>query len=165
MTAWLHRRLHASGDGAAAVEFAIIMIPLFLLLFGIVEFGIAYNRQQGIHAATREAARVASIGAAEPEIAAAFDQTVDTVDGADVDLTLTQIETSIADGSTTSGFQETPIGAGGTPCDGATSTQRVRVASTITPAKQSDYGISIPFFGQVDMSFPSTAVFVCEPRN
>ena len=82
-----------------------------------------------------------------------------------MDLTLTQIETSIADGSTTSGFQETPIGAGGTPCDGATSTQRVRVASTITPAKQSDYGISIPFFGQVDMSFPSTAVFVCEPRN
>ena len=44
----VRRRDH---EGAAAVEFAIIMIPLFLLLFGIIEFGLAYNRQQGMHAA------------------------------------------------------------------------------------------------------------------
>src|SRR5205814_8240541 len=34
---------------------------LLMLLFGIVEFAIAYNRSQGLHAAAREGARVAAL--------------------------------------------------------------------------------------------------------
>jgi Flp pilus assembly protein TadG len=47
--------------GAAAVEFAIVLPLLVLLVFGIVEFSIAFNRQQGLHAAAREGARVAAL--------------------------------------------------------------------------------------------------------
>jgi Flp pilus assembly protein TadG len=47
--------------GAAAVEFAIVLPLLALLLFGIVEFSILYNRQQGLHAAAREGARLAAL--------------------------------------------------------------------------------------------------------
>lgn len=47
--------------GAAAAEFAIVSVVLFLILFGTVEFGIAFNRYQGLHAAAREGARLASL--------------------------------------------------------------------------------------------------------
>ena len=47
--------------GAAAVEFALILPLLIVLVFGIVQFAIAYNRVQGLHAAAREGARLASL--------------------------------------------------------------------------------------------------------
>ena len=52
----------ARGDrGAAIIEFALLLPVLILLLFGTIQFGIAYNRKQGLHAAAREGARVASL--------------------------------------------------------------------------------------------------------
>ena len=48
--------------GASAVEFAIVASLLLLILFGIIQFGIAYNRVQGLNSAGREGARAASIG-------------------------------------------------------------------------------------------------------
>ena len=47
--------------GAAMVEFAIIAPVLLVLVFGIIQFSIAFNRLQGLHAAAREGARTASI--------------------------------------------------------------------------------------------------------
>jgi Flp pilus assembly protein TadG len=47
--------------GAAAVEFAIVLPLLIVLVFGIVQFATAYNRVQGLHAAAREGARLASL--------------------------------------------------------------------------------------------------------
>ena len=57
----MQRRFHDSERGAAAVEFALILPLLILLVFGIVQFSIAYNRAQGLHAAAREGARLASL--------------------------------------------------------------------------------------------------------
>jgi hypothetical protein len=48
--------------GAAAVEFAILLPLLVMLLFGILQLGLAFeDRIQAINAA-REAARVAAVG-------------------------------------------------------------------------------------------------------
>ena len=47
--------------GASAVEFAIIASLLFMILFGTIQFGIAFNRYQGLQAAGREGARLASL--------------------------------------------------------------------------------------------------------
>jgi Flp pilus assembly protein TadG len=47
--------------GAAAIEFALVLPLLIVLVFGIVEFSIAYNHKQGLHAAAREGARLASL--------------------------------------------------------------------------------------------------------
>lgn len=43
------------------MEFAIVLPLLILLVFGIVQFGLLYNRQQGLHAAAREGARLGSL--------------------------------------------------------------------------------------------------------
>jgi Flp pilus assembly protein TadG len=50
-----------SERGSVAVEFALILPILVALLFGIVEFGRAYNAQISVTAAAREGARVMSI--------------------------------------------------------------------------------------------------------
>jgi Flp pilus assembly protein TadG len=47
--------------GAAAVELALILPILVLLLFGIFEFGRAYNTQISLSGAAREGARVMAI--------------------------------------------------------------------------------------------------------
>jgi Flp pilus assembly protein TadG len=49
-------------EGAAAVEFALVLPLLLLVLFGIVDFGRAYNAQQALNAGTREGARVKALG-------------------------------------------------------------------------------------------------------
>jgi Flp pilus assembly protein TadG len=47
--------------GAAAVEFALVVPVLLLLLFGIVEFSKAFNAQATLSAAAREAARTMAL--------------------------------------------------------------------------------------------------------
>lgn len=49
-------------SGASAVEFAIILPVLVLILFGIFEFGITYRDYLAITHASREGARLASVG-------------------------------------------------------------------------------------------------------
>jgi hypothetical protein len=49
-------------NGAAAVEFAILLPVLVLLLFGIIEFGLLLYNQQVLTNASREGARAAIRG-------------------------------------------------------------------------------------------------------
>jgi Flp pilus assembly pilin Flp len=49
-------------DGAAAVEFALLLPLLVLLLFGFIQFGIAFNSRIQATNAAREAARLAVVG-------------------------------------------------------------------------------------------------------
>lgn len=49
-------------QGAAAVEFALVLPVLVLLLCGIVDFGRAYNARITLSHAAREAARVWALG-------------------------------------------------------------------------------------------------------
>jgi Flp pilus assembly protein TadG len=46
-----------SEEGAAAVEFALLLLPLVLLMFGTVEFGIAIYAREVLVNASREGAR------------------------------------------------------------------------------------------------------------
>lgn len=48
-------------DGAAAVEMAIVLSLLVLLVFGIIEFGRAYNAQVTLTHATREGVRTLAV--------------------------------------------------------------------------------------------------------
>ena len=49
-------------DGAAAVEFALLLPLLVLLLFGLIQFGIAFNTKIQATNAAREGARMAVVG-------------------------------------------------------------------------------------------------------
>jgi Flp pilus assembly protein TadG len=48
--------------GAAAVEFALLLPLLIAIIFGISQFGIAFNNWIVINNAAREGARLASVG-------------------------------------------------------------------------------------------------------
>ena len=48
-------------DGAAAVEFALIVGLLAVLIFGLLEYGLAFWQVQNLRSAVREGARVAAV--------------------------------------------------------------------------------------------------------
>jgi hypothetical protein len=49
-------------SGATAVEFGLIVLPLTLLLFGIIQYGFYFWSMQAGSAAARDAAREAAVG-------------------------------------------------------------------------------------------------------
>lgn len=53
----LWRRFLKGSEGAAAVEFAIILNVLFLMILGMLEFGLAFSYRQVVINASREGAR------------------------------------------------------------------------------------------------------------
>lgn len=55
-------RARRADTGAAAVEFALVAIPLFTLLFGIIQYGFVFYQLQGASATVRDAATWASRG-------------------------------------------------------------------------------------------------------
>ena len=67
-------KLHQSVPerGAAAVEFALVVLPLSsLLVFGIIEFGWIFNQQVSLSNAARESARYYAVHEHEAATAAA----------------------------------------------------------------------------------------------
>ena len=60
MTKSNHNR--GKGDeGAALVEFALIAPILFLLIFGVIEFGWAFSQNMDVRHGARETARLAAV--------------------------------------------------------------------------------------------------------
>ena len=58
----LRRRLAGDDSGAAAVEFALVVPLLLLLVFGIINFGVLFSQQVSINNGVREGARRAVVG-------------------------------------------------------------------------------------------------------
>lgn len=54
-------RMGRCDEGASALEFAIILPVLLLILLGIIEFGLMYQAQLAVTHAAREGARFASV--------------------------------------------------------------------------------------------------------
>lgn len=66
-------------EGASAVEFALVVPLLVMLVFGIIGFGIAFLQVQSIRTAVREGGRAAAVGA---PISTVQQKTVDASSGA-----------------------------------------------------------------------------------
>lgn len=58
----LLRSFRRNSDGVTAVEFAIVSVPFLGLLFAILETALVFFTQQGLEAATADAARVIMTG-------------------------------------------------------------------------------------------------------
>jgi Flp pilus assembly protein TadG len=133
--------------GASAVEFALIVVVLFLVLFGTIQFGIAFHRDQGIEAAAREGARLASIGATVDQITDRVKTAQSLFDEDDVVVTITP--------------------SGDPPCNTAGRGNPVTVTVTVPPptGNLDKYAISIPFWNNVRITYTATGTFRCERGN
>lgn len=70
--------LMRSSRGATAVEFTLVLAVVMMLLFGIIQFGIAYQRHHGLHAAAREGGRMAALS--QSTIAQIQNRTLSSID-------------------------------------------------------------------------------------
>lgn len=64
------RSYRQKDDGAAAIEFAIVSIPFFLLIMGIIEIGIMFGAATVLNGATEDAARMIRTGQAQQSASA-----------------------------------------------------------------------------------------------
>lgn len=139
MKAMMTRR---NEHGAAAVELAIILPILVMLLFGIIQFSVMYNRQQGLHAAAREGARVASLpNTTSTEIAQRVD---DALEGVFKDEQNYDIEITLDGGAATS-----------QPCD-------QNPGKTVGVKVTYDTDIDIPFWVSPTVTLTGRGEFRCE---
>lgn len=136
-------------DGAVAIEFALVLPILVVLVFGIVQFGLFFNRQQGVHAAAREGARIAALSSTTS------DDIVTRVDDA-----LSGI--SLPDGRTitisSSGYSYTTTGSSGDstrPCE-----NNFGESVTVTVTAAMDF--EIPPIMTRDVTVTGTGDFRCE---
>lgn len=66
-------------DGGAAAEFAIILVPLVMLIFGIIEFGLILYDQAVITNASREGARFGIVFQYDPSTKSSVPPTTDEI--------------------------------------------------------------------------------------
>jgi TadE-like protein len=69
------RRRRSRDRGAAAVEAALVLPLLLMIIFGIIDFGRMLNAQIRVTEAAREAARAVSLGQSPEPVTAALDIT------------------------------------------------------------------------------------------
>ena len=122
--------------GAAAVEFALIAPLLFMLIFGIINFGIAWSEKEVFVQAAREGARFAAVGC---ESSCDSTEVRDRVTAAAV------------------GYQiDEPITVDPNGCSSADTSDTVEVSWVQA------FQINIPFVPPITINAPIEAVFRCE---
>jgi Flp pilus assembly protein TadG len=118
--------------GAAAVEFAIILVVLVVLLMGIIEFGRELGRYQVFQGAAREGGRLASVRATT-------DQVVDRVYNASA-----------------------PYEPSSTPAVSPGQCTLATKGQPVTVGWEQEFHLEIAFWGDLTVSRPISAVFRCE---
>ncbi|MFB3737360.1 MAG: TadE/TadG family type IV pilus assembly protein [Candidatus Velamenicoccus archaeovorus] len=132
-----------SQRGAAAVEFAIIAPLLFMLIFGIVEFGLVWSQKNVYVGAAREGARYAAVRC-QP-------------DGGSGGCTLDLIRERVRDAAV--GY---PANVDDASFAVAPSTGCTAAGGEVKVSWTQPMAIQIPFLPDYNLSVPIEAVFRCE---
>jgi Flp pilus assembly protein TadG len=125
-----------SDRGAAAVEMAIILPVVLLLLLGILEFGREYSKYQVLQGAAREGARLAAVRADQDTVIARVNEAASPF----VPSTSPSVSTA----------------SGASQCDVATKGEAVTVSWT------QNFALDIAFWDNVSFDRPIKGVFRCE---
>ena len=139
-------RPRLSERGAAMAEFAFVVPILMTMLFGIIEFGIAFNRVQAVEGAAREGARLASIsssdvGAIETRAQASL---------AGIDFDPGDLTIIVRDGD------NNEVTGGNHPCQYSQFGKPVSVDVVLK------HNITVPFVDTWQLDLTGQAVFRCE---
>lgn len=84
----MRRRRWGNDRGAAAVEFALVLPILVIILFGVIEFGGVYNAQLMVTGAAREAAREMALDGVVADAETAARDAAIGIPPADLDVTV-----------------------------------------------------------------------------
>jgi hypothetical protein len=133
--------------GAAAVEFAIIAPLLFMLIFGIVEFGLVWSQKNVYVGAAREGARYAAVNC-QPEGGASGCSKVTQWD---------LIKQRVTDAAVGYPVNVNDPSFAVTPSTGCTMAGGEVKVSWTQPMS-----IQIPFLPDYNLNVPIEAVFRCE---
>jgi Flp pilus assembly protein TadG len=141
------RQLARQERGAAAVEFALIAPLLFMLIFGIFEFGRVWSQKNVYIGAAREGARYAAVNCG------------DTVSNGQAACTTAtpwdEVKQRITDAAV--GYPVSFTNFSVTPDAGCT-----QAGGEIKVGWTQNMQISIPFGPTVNLTVPIQAVFRCE---
>lgn len=118
--------------GAAMAELAIVIPVLVMVLFAIVQMGIALNRVQAYEAAAREGARVGSVGGTNSDINDAVTTAVAGISG-----------------------PAPSVGVSPGTCPG-------RAGDPITVSVSAPYTVQIPLLPDQSFTLSGNGVFRCE---
>lgn len=116
----LGKRAGARSDGIAAVEFALVLPMLLLVVFGAIEFGIAFYDKAVITNASREAARAGVMLQATPMTSTAIQKVAQ-------DICTSSLVTFGSSAPCTF-----PVAIAGTPCTATGTLLTVAVSYTFT---------------------------------
>ena len=131
-------------NGAAAVEFAIVVSVLVMLVFGVLEFGLGFWQVQNLRAATREGARVAAVRGSTDDVSNAM--------------------VNASSGSLQSGFTGFTLSPA-TGCTDDTIGQEVTVTiqnAALAASVQDAFTIDIPLVPAINMNPTLSGTFRCE---
>lgn len=155
--------------GAAAVEFALIVPLLLLVVFGIINFGVLFSQQLTLNNGVREGARRAVVG--DPAAPRSCDQIIASVrnqlsglalEPSQVQIKVTQDGWTDANGCGTS-FVTTSFGVrgGNVPCTNSYSSTSRSGSLIVEALYVSDIPVSVPPF-PTTLPISSKAVYRCE---
>jgi Flp pilus assembly protein TadG len=153
----IRSRAHGE-EGAAAVEFALIVGVLAMLIFGMLQFGLGFFQLQNLRAATREGARIGAVDGTADDVRAR----VQSASGVS-----TPFGSSLYVKSVTGGTQ-TSVSGTTKPCADVNGTTPDSVIAgidlkTAPSSVQNVFTIDIPFLPTIDLrSAKVEGEFRCE---
>jgi Flp pilus assembly protein TadG len=168
--AHLARRRH-SQQGAVAVEFALVLPVLLLVVFGIINFGIIFSQQLTLNNALREGARKAVVNevgdnrTCQGIITSTRNELVGlALQPGDVEFKITTSGFTSSEPCSPSDFSKTTTTAANVPCKGSfvtTSTSGTAGSLVVEGRYQTDALVGfLPFSSNFTVS--GKAVYRCE---
>ncbi len=153
-------------DGAAAVEFALIIGVLAMLIFGMLQFGLTFFELQNLRAADREGARLGAVGATPDAIRMRIaDASSGAISQAESSGSFIQVQYS-DDGSTnwvTETGNTVPACSSGTSGSTALAAVRTQISVATAPAHLKNlFTLNIPLLPRITMTPIVDAQFRCE---
>lgn len=158
-------------DGAAAVEFALIVGVLAMLIFGMLQFGLTFFELQSLRAATREGGRLGAVEATPNAIRSRVETASNGAVRPGEASNTSFVKVSYSDSGTFTGSEANLTGNTTPACSSSSSSTadaavRVQMFIANAPAHlKSLFTLNIPLLPTISMTPTIDAQFRCEGVN